>query len=140
MSNRKGSNQRVLSHAVGHEAEVKERPSFLPTRPSVCRNSFDLGGGIYSWRHFCISVSIGAIHLFSSSHTEKHTSRHKTYKHTTFFPEQISLRRSMTEVPNKSPQHHYNHYCYIESFKFNKGPIVCQSSLQPHLMTHSHMP
>lgn len=99
-------------------SEVKERPSLLPTRPSVYRNSTDLGGseilmhfsGIFCWRHFCISVSTRTIHHFSLSHIEKHKKTHiRTHKHTRyFFPELTSLTRSTTEITTKSPQHHYN--------------------------------
>lgn len=145
----------MLSHAAGREAEVKERPSLLPTRPSVCRNSSDLGGSeilMHFWWHifleallyFCLHRDHPSLLLITHRKALKRTQAGT--KHTVFFlPEQTSLRRSMTESTTKSPQNHYNDST-LESFKYNKqmmGAIVSSTdsvSLWPRLMTLSRMP
>lgn len=63
-------------------SEVKERPSSLPTRPSVCRNSPDLGGseilmrfsGIIRWRH-CLHQDDPSLHTGKHTHTRVHAEK-----------------------------------------------------------------
>lgn len=63
-------------------SEVKERPSSLPTRPSVCGNSPDLGGseilmrfgGIICWRH-CLHQDDPSFDTAKHAHTRAHTGK-----------------------------------------------------------------